>query len=316
MACVVPHLQGQVNGDLRQLTLSTWTTAQGLPQNFITAIDQTPNGFLWIGTKGGLARFDGLNFRTSFANEVPALHGSVNDVVHDRAGQLWVTTNLGLLRGRDGRWVQIPLPPQTSGQAGHLVIAHDDTLLVGIADAVWRFNPVDRSFGIVEGAAKYIRGFAEDSHGTLWLTDSKAVTSIDLRGNKAYYPLPNASLIKAASDGRVYAGDGHHIFRFDGAAFVPIKNVGTEESVDVTWSHDGSLWIATGGLEGLARKSQGGVQRFGLHDGLVSNDVRTIFEDRDGAIWIWYHLRPATPQARRVRFLLQSRRIDWLWRTV
>ena len=47
---------------LRNEVLSTWTTEQGLPQNFVTALAQTPDGFLWVGTLNGLARFDGLHF--------------------------------------------------------------------------------------------------------------------------------------------------------------------------------------------------------------------------------------------------------------
>src|ERR1700733_7838086 len=59
-----PVLAKQPPGALHRDVLSTWTTVQGLPQNFITAIDQTSDGFLWIGTLGGLARFDGQRFET------------------------------------------------------------------------------------------------------------------------------------------------------------------------------------------------------------------------------------------------------------
>ncbi len=286
LACFVPHLHSQDEVDLRHLTLSTWTTAQGLPQNFILAIDQTPDGFLWIGTKGGLARFDGLNFRTSFAHEIPALHSSVNGIAHDAAGRLWVTTNLGFLCEHDDIWTQIPLPVSGSPQPGHLVAAHDGSVLIGIADAVWKFDPHRQSFSAVQGASANIRGFAEDRNGNLWLTNSQAVIEIKGKGEPVRYPLRNASIIVAAGDGQIYAGDGHRVFRFDGVRFTRIEDPGTEESTDMTVSHDGSLWMASGGLEGLSRKTQHGVERFGLHEGLLSNDVRTLFEDRDGAMWI------------------------------
>ena len=48
---------------LRDEVLTTWTTEQGLPQNFITSLAQTPDGFVWVGTMNGLVRFDGLHFR-------------------------------------------------------------------------------------------------------------------------------------------------------------------------------------------------------------------------------------------------------------
>jgi ligand-binding sensor domain-containing protein len=55
---------------LRQDVLTSWTTDQGLPQNFVRAITQTSDGFLWVGTMNGLARFDGLHFR-GFAKDGP-----------------------------------------------------------------------------------------------------------------------------------------------------------------------------------------------------------------------------------------------------
>ena len=286
LAFATPSLRAQKYDDLRRFSLSTWTTEQGLPQNFITAIDQTSDGFLWIGTKGGLARFDGLNFRTSFANEPQAIHSNVNDVAHDAAGRIWVTTNLGLLCDANGLWSQIPLPGKSSAQAGQLVIAHDGSLLVGIDGGIWRLNSSTLRFTQVQGAVEKIRSFAEDHEGNIWFTNGEAVTEIDLRGKSTRYPLRDAALIVAAKDGQVYAGDGHRLFRFDRKMFTRVNNPGTEEFVDMTITRDGSLWMAAGGLEGLSRKTARGVQRFGLREGLASNDVRTLFEDRDGDMWI------------------------------
>src|SRR5437764_12008242 len=47
---------------LDQLVAQRWTTEQGLPQGPVTAILQTRDGYLWVATFGGLARFDGLGF--------------------------------------------------------------------------------------------------------------------------------------------------------------------------------------------------------------------------------------------------------------
>src|SRR2546426_6604632 len=45
-----------------EFTLDQWTTVDGLPQNSVNAVEQTPDGYIWVGTFGGLARFDGLRF--------------------------------------------------------------------------------------------------------------------------------------------------------------------------------------------------------------------------------------------------------------
>src|SRR5579871_5121295 len=75
--------------------LTTWTTDQGLPQNFIRAITQTSDGFLWIGTMNGLVRFDGLRFRP-FGSEISALRGNIGGLEPDDADGLWVATSSSL----------------------------------------------------------------------------------------------------------------------------------------------------------------------------------------------------------------------------
>src|SRR5260370_42467846 len=45
-----------------RFTVDQWTTVDGLPQNSVNAITQTPDGYIWVGTFGGMARFDGLRF--------------------------------------------------------------------------------------------------------------------------------------------------------------------------------------------------------------------------------------------------------------
>ena len=54
-----PWLAGAAPDDF---LIQTWDTASGLPHNTVRSIAQTPDGYLWIGTENGLARFDGVRF--------------------------------------------------------------------------------------------------------------------------------------------------------------------------------------------------------------------------------------------------------------
>jgi ligand-binding sensor domain-containing protein len=54
-----------------------WRTDSGLPQNTIHSILQTRDGYVWLGTDGGLVRFDGIDFVTFDAENTPGLCGSV-----------------------------------------------------------------------------------------------------------------------------------------------------------------------------------------------------------------------------------------------
>lgn len=73
-----------------------WSTAEGLPQNTVNSIVQTRDGYLWIATFGGLARFDGMKFTVFNTVNAPALKSSRITALHeDRAGILWVGTETG-----------------------------------------------------------------------------------------------------------------------------------------------------------------------------------------------------------------------------
>src|ERR1700734_3719580 len=80
---------------LRSEVLSTWTTQQGLPQNFVTALAQTPDGFLWVGTLNGLVRFDGLHFRGFEKDGPPELQEKILKVVRDNEDGIWIASITG-----------------------------------------------------------------------------------------------------------------------------------------------------------------------------------------------------------------------------
>src|SRR5260370_3928069 len=89
---------------LRSDVLSKWTTDQGLAQDFVTSLAQTPDGFLWVGTLNGLLRFDGVNFR-SFTNVgPPEMQDDIRWLFPDETGGLWISTNTGLFQYQQGRF--------------------------------------------------------------------------------------------------------------------------------------------------------------------------------------------------------------------
>ena len=95
MAALDPHKA------LAQYSASTWTQQQGLPQDAIHAITQTTDGFLWLGTDEGLARFDGYEF-VYFNRERGALRSnSISALAAGTDGSLWIGSRSGLTRYKD-----------------------------------------------------------------------------------------------------------------------------------------------------------------------------------------------------------------------
>src|SRR5271165_5978981 len=80
-----------------QYVLDNWQIPEGLPQSSVLAVARTPDGYLWVGTQEGLARFDGVRFTTFDGGNGAALPDKhITVLMVDGAGRLWVGTRSGL----------------------------------------------------------------------------------------------------------------------------------------------------------------------------------------------------------------------------
>ncbi len=155
------------------LTRTNWTIRDGLPSNVVRAVAQTGDGFLWIGTFGGLARFDGVRFVTFNLTNAPELGSPrIRVLLADRSGTLWIGTAGGVARYRAGRFE-------------HVDIMHDIRAMAeGPEGIVW--------FG-GSGLARWVGGAVEhlpkvreainsihvDAQGVLWAAGEEGVVRVD-----------------------------------------------------------------------------------------------------------------------------------------
>jgi len=155
---------------LRHLGLRTWTTEDGLPQSSVTAIAQTPDGYLWLGTQVGLVRFDGVRFSPLEAVVSAPAVDTVSALEVDGEGRLWIGTAAGaLLRVAGGTATTFTgTPGLPDGQIDAIV---DDPagLLVAAGGALLRldgerFRPAFE--GLPDG---HVQALARAPDGSLWI---------------------------------------------------------------------------------------------------------------------------------------------------
>ncbi len=89
---------------LTQYSRTVWTQERGLPQDTIRAITQTKDGYLWLGTDEGLARFDGYEFIVYSKSNGDLPDNSITALTAANDGSLWIGTTNGLTQYRDGRF--------------------------------------------------------------------------------------------------------------------------------------------------------------------------------------------------------------------
>src|ERR1051326_4420182 len=224
-----------------------WQVQDGLPHNSIQAIAQTRDGYLWLGTPRGLARFDGDHFTVFDENSVGILKSpSITALCAAKDGTLWIGTH-------DGGVISCQ-----SGKFSRLVGANTDdsvrALFVGSDQALW--------IGTTNGLVRFQNGKPQR------LLESDAVWSVceDTESN----------LCLATSDGAKKLKTGQTTLLSDVTpAFVQV----------VHCSREGDLWI--GARDGLYRISESKPQaHFSKEQGLSSEAVTAIHEDRAGIVWI------------------------------
>jgi ligand-binding sensor domain-containing protein/signal transduction histidine kinase len=100
-----------------RFSIKSWTTEDGLPQHHIACLKQTRDGYLWIGTWSGLARFDGMRFTVYNKFNTPELvNDTINALTVDSDGTLWIGTKEGLVSYRDQRFQRLSGPDAFAGQ--------------------------------------------------------------------------------------------------------------------------------------------------------------------------------------------------------
>lgn len=224
-----------------------------LPQLTVNTLIQTSDGYIWIGTEGGLARYDGGVFHHFARKNAPGLPDDrITALEEGEGGLLWVGTSAGLCRYESCRFESFASrgPPFTNridwiklDSAQRLWIGHEHGLLVlskpeGIDHAIC-LELEHRFLCAHEGPA-----------GAMWLGAADGVFSLEMPG----------AALSAVQD-------------LKGLTVLALTGKG-----DV-------LWAGTD-RRGLARIEDGNVTWYGIKDGLRNLTVRSLFIDAESALWI------------------------------
>lgn len=287
---------------VRHYQLTVWTTAAGLPNNFVQSLIQTSDGYLWLGTLEGLVRFDGHQWAVFDTRNTPELkHNSVVSLCEDRHGVLWIgTSGGGVARYYRGRF----LPALTTANGlpnGYVreiyedptgdiwITAHDGGLVRYRDGKLTVFTVAD---GLPSNSLRTVR---MDRAGRLWIGTNQSGLVIregsrwKRLGVREGLPCGRIRVLYEDPRGRMWVGTrgcGLLLWTGDGFQRYTVEDGLPSNLVrSVLEDRDGNLWVATE-TGGVARLREGRWERLGVHEGLPHHFVRSLWEDSEGNLWL------------------------------
>ncbi|HEV2692174.1 MAG TPA: two-component regulator propeller domain-containing protein [Verrucomicrobiae bacterium] len=292
----------------QQYLTDVWTADSGLPSSSVTAVTQTPDGYLWIGTYNGLTRFDGVQFVTFDPATTPALaHARVRKLSVDIQGTLWINTYDGSMTSwRDGvftrEWtggdgIDPDVMLVSSATNGVTFLLHRGSLrrksFTVPPSTNWEdLYPTNRAVGALCVA---------DGRGTIWYRNSDKIL-LRLDGAE-FKPLPDAAgladphvdFMTTDTRGRLWVCTTNEIAVWDHDTFhtfTPTNREPLGEATFISITESNHIWAVVNGRvwEGFDRRWLREVES--LRSVFAGNVGRLAAQsDHQGGVWLYDYER-------------------------
>jgi len=282
--------------DVKQYAHTAWRIEEGFTSSPIGPIAQTPDGYLWLGTNTGVLRFDGIrNVQWQPPDNWTLPDPHIRALFGARDGTLWIGTNAGLVSWSGGKLAPYPalkgwsingivedrpgvvwLTAMSEGRRGRLC---------SVQNANIQCYGDDSSLG-----ATWLGSLCVTNKGELWTTTLSGLWRWHAPATKfipmSPPPFGGFQTLAEAQDGALLIVTHTGIARLVGDTLESYaRGLPRIRAESVFRDRDGGIWIGTRD-RGLVHVHGDRTDTFGRIDGLSGNDVHRIFEDHEGNVWI------------------------------
>jgi signal transduction histidine kinase/ligand-binding sensor domain-containing protein len=285
--------------EISQYAHTAWKVRDGLVNGAISAIAQTPDGYLWLGTEFGLMRFDGVraaSWQPPAGQHLPS--SRIYSLLAASDGTLWIGASKGLASWKDGKLTQYPA---LAGQAIRAAIVedHEGTIwAAGLSSAApGRLCAIHGSrvqcYGEDGALDNGASGLYEDRSRNLWVGTRNGLWRWK-PGPPKFYPAPGPGAAGGGIQGLAESGEGELLFgprtgimRLAGGApeTYPLPEaIQRLTTLRLLRDREDSLWIGTSD-GGLAHLHRGRTDVFTQAEGLSGDFISALFIDREGSVW-------------------------------
>lgn len=275
--------------------LKHYGTGDGLPQTQVLVIRQDATGYLWLGTYGGLGRYNGREFEV-FSTAEGLAANMVEALASAPDGHIWAGTASGLCYLKpDAAHFQCLEDTVLAGMHVQALLPGPDGLWVGTDSGFFRVTDGDVArFGHDTGLSDAnVRSLARGADGELWVGTTTGLLR-SLRPGLPFetVPMPTQAgrqvLALLREGGRLWIGTDSGLYVREN------DSIGIAPGLPAAWPHDdvnslalgsdGVLWAATN--LGVLRRDPGGFRLLTTYEGLISDINFAVYADREGLIWL------------------------------
>jgi diguanylate cyclase (GGDEF)-like protein len=285
-------------------SIRVWDNTNGLPHNTAQSITQTSDGYIWVATWEGLARFNGREWKVFDRNVIPGLSDNgIRALLAAKDGRLWVASARdGLFSYYKGQWAAIPYEKE-SGQAQITSLFEDRNGTIWIAAASQTIMSLEPSGALkrypiqLPDAKNSALGFEQDSEGNIWLATRVGLAKLNKDRFELAQPFSVAvnsvAALAKASDGNLLVITDQGLFKQDKRQFFPVKGgeeLGNRHQVESILVESADRIMFGTQSEGLFCLCGKELEQFDTKNGLVNNRIATLFLDQEKSLWIGTNL--------------------------
>lgn len=261
-------------------------TADGLNSNVVYALFQDSNGFIWMGTKEGINRYDGYNMRSfvlpsdSYKN---IAHQRINSICEDLSGYIWLATPNGIIQMEafSGKMTHHTLPYETKASQSQyvnaIVTSNQNEIWAGTRNGLYLYNQQTKKFD-------QYKHFPYSSKSMNYSKGERVINDLCFDGDQNLW-------IATAGNGLTILDISLKKKRvFKRSKGQNTSSISSNYIISVYKDSRGSMWLAT--ANGLSRYKPK-EERFSVYRhsdkkprSILDNSVKAIAEDLDGNIWV------------------------------
>ena len=281
--------------------IASWDIENGLPSSVVRSVAQAKDGYLWIGTEGGLARFDGVRFKIFDSEDTLGLKTRcISTLLIDASGTLWIAGDSGELACfKAGRFYPVPLALGTPiGQitalaedgAKGLWIAGDSCGLLRLAEG--------RTSSMTAQAPGAASPAVSDQAGGVWFRSQTDLLRYGLDPRRVVKERSRLAAVQPqvlcpARDGGLWVAAQDRVrklrdnaWQADFTLYPETGETGRRIVTALLEDHEGGLWIGTYGGGVFYRAQETSPMRVATQGALSQNIITCFCEDSEGSIWV------------------------------